>query len=111
MSLDERNIIDAVGLEEKTGVVILNLFDGWDWQDEYEHLVALQNKLNTYLEFVENGQIYEEYPKARGRAIRIGILTKFPIPEVGLAFLKKAAEVAAQLDLTISIKTNDLGLS
>jgi hypothetical protein len=60
--------IDFVTGEQKTGDMILTISDHLDWdEDEGEHLLVLQNKLNTYLEFIESGQIYAKVPQAVGK--------------------------------------------
>jgi hypothetical protein len=102
MSLDNVEVVDAVGTETEGGTVVLSIIDAWDWNDERSHLRALQDKLNAYFGFVESGQIYEAYPDADGPPLRIDIVSKFPIPEAGLAFLEKASAVAAELNMTVA---------
>lgn len=102
MSLDNAEVVDAVGTETEDGTVVLSIIDGWDWADERGHLRALQDKLNAYFGFVETGQIYEAYPEASGQPLRIDIVSKFPIPEAGLSFLQKASAVAAELNMTVT---------
>ncbi len=102
MSLDNLEVVDAVGTEIESGAVVLTIVDSWDWQDQRSHLAALQAKLNTYFGFVESGQIYESYPDAKGKVLRIDIVSKFAQPDVALTFLEKASAVAAQLSLTVT---------
>ena len=102
MSLDNLEVVDAVGTEKNSDTVVLNLLDAWDWDDERAHLIALQDKLNAYLAFVESGQIYEDYPTAAGKALRIDVISRYPMPEAALAFLEKAATVASQLSIAIT---------
>lgn len=102
MSLDNVEVVDAVGTETGDGTVVLSIIDGWDWGDEQRHLRALQNKLNAYFGFVESGQIYETYPEADGQPLRIDIVSKFPFPNAGLAFLEKASAVAGELNMTVT---------
>ncbi len=102
MSLDRIDVVDAVGTDRKSGTIVLNLLDSWDWHDESGHLTALQDKINAYLAFVKSGQIYEDYPTAAGKALRIDVITRYPVPDVALAFLEKAAAVASQLNIAIT---------
>ena len=52
-SIDQTDKIDFVTIEYKTGDVLLSISDHLSWdQDEGEHLLMLQAKLNTYLAFV-----------------------------------------------------------
>jgi hypothetical protein len=53
MALHKTGVIDRVGVEADTGRVVLTVVDEMDWSDDQRHLLALQQKLNTYLSFVE----------------------------------------------------------
>lgn len=102
MSLDNLKVVDAVGTEAEGGTIVLSIIDGWDWVDEQRHLRALQEKLNAYFSFVESGQIYEAYPEADGRPLRIDVVSKFSMPKAALVFLEKASSVAGQLNMTVA---------
>lgn len=102
MSLENTETVDAVGTESDGSAVVLSIIDSWDWADQQGHLHALQEKLNAYFGFVESGQIYEAYPDATGKALRIDIVSRYPVPDAGLAFLEKAATVAAELDISVT---------
>ncbi|QJP13733.1 hypothetical protein G3545_08720 [Starkeya sp. ORNL1] len=102
MSVDDLQVIDAVATDAHDGTIMLVIFDGWDWSDEWEHLNVLQDKINAYLGFVESGQIYEEYPAAVGRKLRIDIFAMLPMPDIGIRFLEQVAAVALQLDIIIA---------
>jgi hypothetical protein len=106
MSLDNLEVVDTVGTERDSGAVVLTIFDAWDWNDEREHLLALQAKLNAYFGFVESGQIYEDYPAAAGKALRIDVVSRYPVPDTALSFLEKAATSASQLNITITYRTH-----
>src|SRR5215469_3883139 len=101
MSLENPNTVDAIGIEKDTGRAILTIVDSWDWADKKRHLLALQEKLNAYFNFVESGEIYESYPKAAGRKIIIDIIGRFPVPKEGLSFLEKSNEARADLGIKV----------
>jgi hypothetical protein len=102
MGLENTNVLDAVGTEVESGCVVLSIFDSWTWEDEDQHLAALQDKLNAYFEFIESEQIKTEYPSANGRQIRIDLLSRFPIPPRAESFLEMAADVASELGVAIT---------
>jgi hypothetical protein len=106
VSLDNPEVIDAVGTERDSGTVVLSLFDAWDWDDERAHLTALRAKLNAYFGFVESGQIYEAYPAAAGKPLRIDIVSRYPMPDAALTLLENATTAASQLDITITHRTH-----
>ena len=91
MSLDNINIVDAVGTEISTGCVVLNILDPWDWTDEALHIDRLRQKISRYVEFVKSGQLQEDYPDAFGRSLRIEVVGRFPLPLTGKQFLEAAS--------------------
>lgn len=69
---------------------MLVIVDDRKWND-WEHLLALQDKLNNYLAFIESGEIYTARPEARGLAIEICIRCRFePEGEDDFSFLRLA---------------------
>jgi hypothetical protein len=105
MSLDNLGVVDAVSTEKDSGTIVLTIFDAWDWDDQREHLLALQAKLNAYFGFVESGQIFEAYPSAVGRTLRIDVISRYPVPDIALTFLEEAAAAASQLNIAITHQT------
>jgi hypothetical protein len=101
MSLDNSDVVDAVGVEDISGHVVLTVLDSWDWQNETRHLLALQSKLNTYFNFVESGQLLEEYPDAVGRSVVIDVVGRFPIPPIAVEFLSRASDACADLGIQV----------
>jgi hypothetical protein len=101
MGLDKSNVIDAAGIEKETGFAVLTITDSWDWSDEHAHLLALQNKLNAYFAFIETGEIYESYPEAKGRNIRIDVISRFPLSRKGKKLLELASESSRSLNVSI----------
>lgn len=101
MSIDARNVVDFISVEKDRRTVVLTISDHRPWNDE-AHLLALQDKLNDYFGFIETGQIYEAYPDARGREIRIDIACKFPPCATGVHFLTQARQIAESAGWSIS---------
>lgn len=102
MSLDNTQVVDALGTDRESGFAVLTIIDHWDWSEEKEHLIALQTKLNFYFEFVESGQIFTSYPEAVDRKLCIDIVSRFPISGAGQTLLRRAAEAASQLNIAIT---------
>jgi hypothetical protein len=91
MSVEQRRIVDFVGVSKADGHVILTIADHLPFDDE-ERLVTLQNKLNDYLAFIESGEIYESYPDAKERQVEISIQFKHQPNERALEFLQSAGD-------------------
>jgi hypothetical protein len=93
MTVEETGQIDFSVIEPKSGDMCLVIADHLDWKEqEGEHLLLLQNKLNTYLAFIESGEIYAKIPKAVGRKIVIEVAGKFPLSDEAMKFYSLAGE-------------------
>ncbi len=79
MSVLDKNVIDSIGTNIETGSVILIISDHLGWAEETQsHLLALQEKLNTYIQFIESSEIYSAFPSAVGKKLVVDIYFKFP---------------------------------
>ena len=74
MSVEQTDIVDIIGTDRWTGRVTLTISDHLDWTDSVAHQTILQKKLNTYLAFVESGEILERYPEAKDKAVTFDIV-------------------------------------
>jgi hypothetical protein len=93
MSIDHPKVVDAIGTERTTGDVDLTIADQRDWSDVEAHLLALQEKINAYLDFLESGDVFREYPPAKERKMKILTIFRFPPPPgEAFAFLARAEE-------------------
>jgi hypothetical protein len=81
MTLEQTNVVDAVGIESASGDLVMTLTDAWSWSEseEAEHLLLLQDKLNHYIAAIESGEIYESYAQQIGRALRVGQRTRVEV--------------------------------
>jgi aromatic ring-cleaving dioxygenase len=96
MTIRKTNVVDWLGLEKGTGDVLLTIVDDDDWANEQEHLELLQENLNSYLAFIESGEVYERLAVDVGRAVstrtpvKVSILAKYPVPPHVREFLNYA---------------------
>ena len=74
MSVEQDGVIDIISTHRLTGEVTLTISDHLDWSDSIGHQEILQRKLNRYLAFIESGEILEQYPTAKDRAIAIEVV-------------------------------------
>ncbi|MGH9670815.1 MAG: DUF6572 domain-containing protein [Terriglobales bacterium] len=83
MSVEETGAVDIVS-KDREGRIILTISDHLDWKHSDEHLTVLQEKISTYLRFLDSGEIFDKFPEARGRRILIQIMFHYK-PEKGSA--------------------------
>lgn len=94
MSVDQTNIVDAIGVDNSTGEVVLTIVDQFEWTgSDNEHLLLLQEKLNTYLSFVESGEMLETYPGAKNRTVLIDVVCKYPLSQQAQGFYNQIAPI------------------
>ena len=89
MSVEQIDRVDLIGVELDSGDVVLTISDHLDWKESDEsHLLLLQEKINTYLSFVESGEILESYPSAEDRNVIISVVGKYPLSALAQEFFK-----------------------
>lgn len=108
MSIEQADVVDAISLDEKTGCVMLSIFDHLDWlNEEYEHVFMLQEKLNKYLAFIESGEISGAYPASKDRCIMIEIVAKYPMSSNAEEFFGKARDIVEGAGFALTFKFSE----
>src|SRR4051812_35057301 len=102
MAIERTDVVDAIGVDRDTGAVVLTLVDGLDWEDEVKHLDVLRGKLQSYLKFIESGELLESYPNGRGRDVRIEVVFRCEPTEAARGLLQCEKEVAAGLSVALA---------
>lgn len=74
--MKNKKIIDAISISPQ-GIVVLTISDHIKWDENNEHLIIIQEKTNAYLEVIESGEIFESYPEAQNRKLKIEIVFNF----------------------------------
>ncbi|WP_217475634.1 DUF6572 domain-containing protein [Stutzerimonas stutzeri] len=93
MSIDQSETVDIIS-QAPDGTVVLTISDHLEWDAENEHLLLLQEKLNSYFRFLESGEIYESYPCAKGANFLLSLVCQFRPTEVALGFLERVRSIA-----------------
>lgn len=89
MPVEDTNKIDFISTNEST--VVLTIADSLEWGNP-EHLFNLQEKLNTYLRFIESGELLEAYPEAQGKKLKIDVKLEHAPDKEGIEFLAKCTD-------------------
>jgi hypothetical protein len=110
MSIDQLDKIDFLAIERDKERVVLIISDHLDWeQDEGEHLLLLQEKINAYLSFIEGGQMLEEKPDAKGFPVVIQVYAKYPPSEQATALYRLAGKVIADAGYSLELEVPSEG--
>jgi hypothetical protein len=108
MTVAQTGIVDWLGIEKGSGHVGLTVLDDLDWSDEQSHLELLQDKLNTYLAFVESGEVFQRLVEETGRVVseaspvKVTVLAKFDLTPRSRAFLDHATQAFGSAGILLS---------
>lgn len=89
MSIDNSKEIDFVSLNSIPDTALLVVSDHLDWSDTLWHQLKLQEKLNTYLAFIENGELLMRFPKAKNKRVMVRVIFQYQPDRSGEEFLAK----------------------
>jgi hypothetical protein len=105
MTINQPNKIDFVTDDYASSDVYLTISDHMDWnENEGEHLLLLQEKINSYLTFIESGQLFSDFPKTRGKKIIISIMGKFPLSSEAQRFFDLAKNYVENAGFNLEFK-------
>lgn len=110
MSVENINKIDFMGIpENEPDVVSLAISDHLAWGSATnEHLYKLQEKINSYIRFIEGGEIKSNFPTVHKDAKkRIEIYFKNNPPDEVMFFFDEVEKVLAEVGVSLRLKLND----
>ncbi len=92
MSIENPDTIDFATFDNASGDLWLTISDHLPWEmgNEGDHLLLLQDKLNTYLRFIESGEVFDKVDGSKGRLILINIVGKYPLSPAAQMFIENA---------------------
>jgi hypothetical protein len=104
MTITQTGVVDFITIND-AGEAVLTVSDPLPWKRVDEHLSYLQEKLNTYLIFIESGQLYNEFPAAIGCPAVIEVVMKHDAPEKAFWFFDKAAAIIEGAGFQFRLRT------
>jgi len=108
MTIEEAGKVDIVALPRNRREVILLVADHLPWSDDeqgrLEHVYLLQEKLNSYLRYVESGELYRDFPDAKGRKVVFLVGHKHEIPEDVISLLERMREILADAGIVLRLE-------
>ena len=95
MPIDVPDTIDLV-TSGPEGSYVLTICDHLDWSETVPHQRMLQTKVNSYLRFIECGQLRERFPASAGKDVSIRVLAQYEPDEEGRQFLARLEKALGQ---------------
>jgi len=86
----------------------LKIFDHLDWSDEHDHLLKLQDKINTYLEYMEGEEIYEAYADAKDREFVLSVDFQHRPPASAINFMEQVGKICEEAGFGVEYSILDV---
>jgi len=104
VSLDQSNVIDALGIDESSGRVILVIHHDAPWEGSAAQLYLLQEKFNAYLSFALDGEMADAYPHFVNRPLGLRIETATSPDSHTLRLLAHVRRQIEFQDITLEVR-------
>jgi len=92
MTVEQPAVIDLVAHNPERDEATLAMVEHREWSDRGALLPDLQAKLNTYLAYVTEGQLWKDFPALQGKPVHIQLFAAAPPTVHELEFLRLASE-------------------
>ena len=106
MSVLDIEKVDGIALDGE--YIRLFLSDHLEWNDEYEHLLILQNKINAYIAFCENEQFNQVYPNRIIKYAIFEIHFKYEPTVKAMDFLEQVQRQLNEIGITIECHMSEV---
>lgn len=111
MTIEQTNVIDFIADDSAAGTVSLVITDHLQWgAEEPSHLYLLQEKLNTYLRFIESGEIYQERQHLKVRKHVLKVVGLYPLPKEAEEFYQRVRSALQEIGLELDFELNEHAL-
>ena len=104
MAVNNPEIVDIISEDNNNNHVVLDITDHLDWSNEREHLLMLENKINSYLSFIQSAQFFECYPTAKGKVPVIHVACYHQPSEGAKSFFREVENILAEDGIIFTYK-------
>ena len=96
MTIEQKNVLDIVSTSKDLQIVTFTISDHLDWENEKNHMLLIQDKINQYIASIESGELHEEYPNLKNaKSIEIEIIAKYELTETAAKFINQVKSFLA----------------
>ena len=111
MTIEQTRVIDFIADDAANGISSLVITDHLEWDaTQPNHLLLLQEKINTYITFFESGEIFETREHLHNRALRVKVVGLYPLSSEAQAFYKRVREVLQSIGLDLEFELTEHAL-
>ena len=102
------NVIDIVAHDPKTDEVVLVMNEPNEWDGTDERLHELQERFNTYVSFLLDGELAESHPELAGKRARIEVRCAHMPDNRAVDLLAAIHDQLAFQDIKMEVVVRDL---
>lgn len=109
-SIKDPGVIDAIAVDKSSNTLVLLAIDPFKWSiQEADHLKAIQEKMNTYVRFIESGEYREHYPDNEFDGFKIVLRFKYQFSKHGIKFFEGGKKQLKErgIDFEYSVVTQE----
>jgi hypothetical protein len=106
VSLEATNVVDALGIDDASGRVVLVIRHDGPWDGSDAQLYLLQEKINAYLSFALDGEMAEVNPEFIDHPVELRIQTTASPDSRTLGFLARVRQQVQFQDITLEVRVH-----
>jgi hypothetical protein len=76
VTIEDRNTVDSISVSEDGKDYELLMTEERLFEDSDLQFEQLEDKINAYIDFIQLGQLYEQYPQARGHELKVCLVCR-----------------------------------
>lgn len=96
-------VIDLVTHDPATDEIIVIMIEDRDWSADPEQPDQLLKKINTYLHFIEDGDLIQHFPQAAGKPVRLQLDCNGPPTGEAQQLIEEAQQVLLSRGITFAV--------
>jgi hypothetical protein len=101
--VEQTGVIELFGRDEKTGEVLLVMFEPRPWNGSDLRLFQLQEKFNAYVSFLLDGEMTDAHPELAGKPARIELRCAHMPDQKALDFLNAVHDQIELQDIRLEV--------
>ena len=96
--------LDALAFDKETGEIVLIMVEPRPWDGSEQRIFQLQEKVNAYLSFALDGELFDTFPQLTGKPIRLQLDCAVPPDSMTEHFITAVRDHIALQDMKFAVR-------
>jgi hypothetical protein len=111
MSVEQTRVVDMIAENADDDEACLIITDHLEWgSSQPDHLLVLQEKINSYISFFESGEVFEGREHLRNRRLKLKVIGLYPLNAQAQEFYDRAGSILSGIGLPLIFELNEHAL-